>query len=586
MIRLKPAPHAYLPNRGCERRCVRRLAPAARYGGRPPVFRIASVTLWFLLGIGWPAWVPPSEAQWRADDGLVLIGTAVTLNDQDEVIPNARLFIRNGTIRAIIRPGQPLPPDASRAIVVETNGFIYPGLIDLHNHPEYNVFPLWVVPERYQDRYQWRARKAYKVAVAEPYKLLSAKKYLNLQAELGKYAELKALVGGTTAIQGMARHKAYSSEEYLVRNVEYTDVGARPVRRLLDPPRSENAWAEARQAASTAGAWLFHLAEGISPRARAEFGLLRSKGLLLPQLVGIHSVGLRPEEFQTLGARGSKMVWSPLSNYLLYGETADVRAAKGARVLISLAPDWSPSGSKSVLGELKVADLLNSTRLNHLFSDRELVHMITRNPARALGWGEVAGQLAPRFLGDVIIVDKLHDDPYHSLILATETHVQLVTVRGEPLYGDEAIMRRLKTYEASVNGSTQPVPRFERLDGPRPKAVDFQHPGLEKGSLPARELIEQLREAMRFDDEYLYRRIPPQQVQKDLATCPGKPSSTSARSKPEFKRFLQCKFHGGPPAIPLDPLFTATDEAFFRRLDANKNLPPELKRLKEYYRSP
>ena len=30
---------------------------------------------------------------------------------------------------------------------------------------------------------------------------------------------------------------------------------------------------------------------------------------------------------------------------------------------ISLAPDWAPSGSKSVLGELKVADLVNRQAL-------------------------------------------------------------------------------------------------------------------------------------------------------------------------------------------------------------------------------
>jgi hypothetical protein len=35
-------------------------------------------------------------------------------------------------------------------------------------------------------------------------------------------------------------------------------------------------------------------------------------------------------------------------------------------MLISLAPDWSPSGSKSVLGELKIADVVNRTQLNAL----------------------------------------------------------------------------------------------------------------------------------------------------------------------------------------------------------------------------
>jgi hypothetical protein len=223
----------------------------------------------------------PAEAQWQPDRGLVLIGTAVTMNDQRDVIPGAHVFIRDGRILAIAQSDDRLPPAANDAVRVETTGVIYPGLIDLHNHPEYNVFPLWVVPERYQDRYQWRGRKAYKAAVAEPYELLSTKEYLNLQAELGKYAELKAIIGGTTAIHGMARHKTYSATEYLVRNVEYTEVGAKPVRRMLDPARNEQGWMDAKKAALASGAWLFHLGEGLptSPKASQEFALLGSKGL-------------------------------------------------------------------------------------------------------------------------------------------------------------------------------------------------------------------------------------------------------------------------------------------------------------------
>ena len=54
------------------------------------------------------------------------------------------------------------------------------------------------------------------------------------------------------------------------------------------------------------------------------------------------------------------MVWSPMSNLLLYGGTADIAAALAAGVRIGIGSDWSPSGSKNLLGELKVAWLLLS----------------------------------------------------------------------------------------------------------------------------------------------------------------------------------------------------------------------------------
>ena len=89
------------------------------------------------------------------------------------------------------------------------------------------------------------------------------------------------------------------------------------------------------------------------------FKCFSKSGLVGPELIAIHGVGLTEAQFKDMAARGAKLVWSPLSNFLLYGKTANVAAARAAGVSISLAPDWAPSGSKSVLGELKVADLVN-----------------------------------------------------------------------------------------------------------------------------------------------------------------------------------------------------------------------------------
>ena len=63
----------------------------------------------------------------------------------------------------------------------------------------------------------------------------------------------------------------------------------------------------------------------------------------------------------------SELVWSPLSNLLLYGDTTDVVAADQAGVEISISPDWGPSGSKNNLHELKVADMWNSNNLGNHF---------------------------------------------------------------------------------------------------------------------------------------------------------------------------------------------------------------------------
>ena len=86
------------------------------------------------------------------------------------------------------------------------------------------------------------------------------------------------------------------------------------------------------------------------------------------------------------------MVWSPLSNLLLYGETADVAEARTRRACRSaLGPDWSPSGSKNLLGELKVARLVNSLERQPRSRDYDLLALATRNPAKILRWDKAVG---------------------------------------------------------------------------------------------------------------------------------------------------------------------------------------------------
>jgi 5-methylthioadenosine/S-adenosylhomocysteine deaminase len=99
---------------------------------------------------------------------------------------------------------------------------------------------------------------------------------------------------------------------------------------------------------------------------------------------------LRGRDFATLRSRKGAMIWSPLSNLLLYGQTTDIRRAVQERVRMGLGSDWSPSGSKNLLGELKVAWVVAQQAEAELTA-RDLVAMATIDAARILKW-----QDAPR----------------------------------------------------------------------------------------------------------------------------------------------------------------------------------------------
>ena len=83
--------------------------------------------------------------------------------------------------------------------VQDSKGVIAPGLIDLHGHPEFNIFAAWEPPKQYINRYSWRGSDLYQLLVRDPQNHL--REVLPAKTQL-RYSEIRALVGGVTAIQG------------------------------------------------------------------------------------------------------------------------------------------------------------------------------------------------------------------------------------------------------------------------------------------------------------------------------------------------------------------------------------------------
>ncbi len=67
------------------------------------------------------------------------------MEGENSVINQGNVLVRDGMIDAVWSSSSsvPLTADLTNVPVIETNGTIYPGLIDLHNHMHYNHIPLW-----------------------------------------------------------------------------------------------------------------------------------------------------------------------------------------------------------------------------------------------------------------------------------------------------------------------------------------------------------------------------------------------------------------------------------------------------------
>jgi hypothetical protein len=347
---------------------------------------------------------------------------------------------------------------------------------------------------------------------------------------------------------------------------------------------------------------LLHLSEGITASnqpdsiPRRHFLALQvapDEWALNDKFAGIHSAGLMSQDFDVLAAHGSAMIWSPLSNPLLYGGTARVDAAQAAGVAIGLGSDWSPSGSKNLLGELKIAWLYNQSALDGLFKTRDLIAMATRSASQILKWQAACGSIEPGKRADILVIDGKAGDPYDTLIRAKETDIRLVMINGVARYGMPAQMKALapKVQTVRVGGRTRHLYLEQETADPDVAQVSL------------RTAIATLREAFRDIKKRAREAEKPKKVVRralDAATTPiwtlalDEIRDTGVDLRPRLPWSGPRDFTGPERVsrraavaagllsellepIRLDPLTVADDADFLTQIEAQPNVPEPVK---------
>jgi 5-methylthioadenosine/S-adenosylhomocysteine deaminase len=377
---------------------------------------------------------------------FALGGRIVQMRSVGAVLDDGVVYVRDGSIVAVRASSAPRPDGFDGVKVLETKGTVYPGLIDLHDHLSYNVLQLWDVPKLYENRDQWAQGDTYRQVVTGPMKVLAHTPAV--VPAIVRYVEAKCLVAGTTTSQGIALSSYAGIQHFyrgIVRNVEQTDEPDLPEApsHIADVEATDRAKFLTRL--ERVKCLLLHLSEGTNDAAREHFLALRAPSgswSITDSLAGIHCVALHPEDFDVLAHAGASMVWSPLSNLLLYGKTADIATAHASGLAIALGPDWSPSGSKNLLGELKIARLAAAAADGKL-SDFDLISLATRNAARVLRWDALLGTIEDGKRADLLVVAGASGDAHGRLFDCTEHDVELVVINGIPRYGAAEPMKRL-----------------------------------------------------------------------------------------------------------------------------------------------
>jgi len=392
------------------------------------------------------------------DRTIVISGSVVT---PEKVLNKGWVVIKHKKISAV---SETLPTEEN-AIWVDTNDIIFPGFIDLHNHPMYAMFEPWNAGQLFNNRYEWRSLEKYKQEIAEPARKIQD--VVQGYCDIAEFAEVQALTGGTTTFSGTFLLRSFTTfptclSRLAVRKLEidsgfYPGHGHERVQNVLGIGKDYNeaTATEVRRkvAAKDLDLVLIHVAEGkrTDPVSIKEFDLLKQHGFLAPTTAVIHGVAFDKSDFAKMRATATALVWSPQSNMILYNTTTDVIAAFREGVSIALAPDWAPSGAKNMLGEIQYAAKLNQTTLGGFFSNQQLFEMATSIPARIAHIDDKVGAIQPGLFADIFLLHGDPTQPFDALVQSKPQDVSLVVVNGVPIYGDATLMSKFNVNAEAVS---------------------------------------------------------------------------------------------------------------------------------------
>lgn len=377
--------------------------------------------------------------------GVVIKGTLLLPEGE----PTAGEVAVDGTGK-ITCVGPACADGAPNATVLDCpGGVISPALVNAHDHTDYNVKG----PYKFSTT-RWSWRNGWRTGALGETKLPTMGKVKGDPESA--IAELRFVFGGSTAIvgsggiDGLARNlatfpKNTDTADLTARTATFDTFPLNDTSGTITPPACDPAKVVNTASAFRGGAYVPHVSEGIAVAAHNEFACLTqaSVGVITNRTSMIHAIGLGAADAAAAATANARIIWSPRSNIVLYGNTAPIPLFKRTGLVIAMGTDWLPSGSMNMLREVQCAASLNEKYFNKVLSDRDLFDIVTKNGGIASGYGTELGQLKVGFVGDITVFDGRAHKGFRAVIDASSEDVRLVVRAGKPLYGDAPLVSAL-----------------------------------------------------------------------------------------------------------------------------------------------
>ncbi|MGA2185363.1 MAG: amidohydrolase family protein [Bryobacteraceae bacterium] len=258
---------------------------------------------------------------------------------------------------------------------------ILPGLINAHDHLEFNLFPrLGNGPYKSAAEWALDIHTVFQQPIEEVLAVPLCERLL--------WGGLKNLVSGvTTVCHHNPWNKAFS-ERFPVRVVRAFSW-AHSLEFSSDLAARHSACPKTRP-------FVFHAGEATNGTARREMEALANLGMFASNSVMVHAVGLNRESLTLARAQGCSLVWCPSSNLFTLGKTLP-RYVLESGLPIALGTDSALTAEGDMIDELRIARRVSG------LSEQRLYRMVTEVAANVLRLSHGEGTIQPGGVADLLL---------------------------------------------------------------------------------------------------------------------------------------------------------------------------------------
>jgi cytosine/adenosine deaminase-related metal-dependent hydrolase len=331
--------------------------------------------------------------------------------------------VEKGKIKAITDDEKTLENIPKDWRIEFENAIAFPGLINSHDHLDFNLFPK--LGNRIYNNYSEWGRDIH----TQNKEVINAVLEIphQLRTQWGLYKNL--LNGITTVVNHGAKLKIADpfitvlQDNYSLHSIQFEKYWQLKLNNFFARKQP----------------YVIHVGEGTDEMAHNEILTLIKKNFFNKSLFAVHGVAM--DEEQAKNFKG--LIWCPDSNFFLLNATADIKRLKTkTRILFgtdsTLTADWN------------LWDHLRLARKTGLISDRELFKTLAKTPS--LAWGQNhTGAISINKNADIVIAKTVAGKGFDAFYSLNPKNIQLILHRGKIRLLDEEIKDQLMVYHFPIS---------------------------------------------------------------------------------------------------------------------------------------